>query len=62
MWTTNPGSGVALAPHWGWYVILYFFLGGLAGGLMVIAGGLELVGDERDTDAIRIAQIGRAHV
>jgi protein NrfD len=55
MWTTNPGSGVALAPHWGWYVILYFFLGGLAGGLMVIAGGLELVGDERDTDAIRIA-------
>jgi|HubBroStandDraft_6_1064221.scaffolds.fasta_scaffold26403_3 protein NrfD len=55
MWTTNPGSGVALPPHWGWYVILYFFLGGLAGGLMVIAGGLELVGDERDTDAIRIA-------
>jgi protein NrfD len=55
MWTANPGSGVALAPHWGWYVILYFFLGGLAGGLMVIAAGLELAGDSRDTDAIRIA-------
>jgi formate-dependent nitrite reductase membrane component NrfD len=54
MWTTNPGSGVALAPHWGWYVILYFFLGGLAGGLMVIAAGLELVGDTRDSDAIRV--------
>jgi protein NrfD len=55
MWATNPGSGVALPPQWGWYVILYFFLGGLAGGLMVIAAGLELVGDERDANAIRIA-------
>jgi formate-dependent nitrite reductase membrane component NrfD len=55
MWATNPGSGVALPPQWGWYVILYFFLGGLAGGLMVISAGLELVGDERDTDAIRVA-------
>jgi formate-dependent nitrite reductase membrane component NrfD len=55
MWATNPGSGVALPPQWGWYVILYFFLGGLAGGLMVIAAGLELVGDERDRDAIRVA-------
>ena len=55
MWATNPGSGVGLPPHLGWYVILYFFLGGLAGGLMVIAAGLELVGDPRDKPAIATA-------
>jgi formate-dependent nitrite reductase membrane component NrfD len=54
MWETNPGSGVALAPEWGWYVILYFFIGGLAGGLMSIAAGLELVGDPRDRTAVRV--------
>jgi len=53
--STNPGSGVALPPRWGWYVILYFFLGGIAGGLMAIGAGLELVGDPRDRDAVRIA-------
>lgn len=53
--SANPGSGVALAPRWGWYVILYFFLGGVAGGLMAIASGLELVGDERDQEAVRFA-------
>jgi protein NrfD len=56
MWTTNPGSGVALPPQWGWYVILYFFLGGMAGGLMSISAGLELVGDPRDRNALRIVQ------
>ena len=56
MWTTNPGSGVALAPHWGWFIILYFFLGGLAGGLMAISAGLELVGDPRDQNAVRIVR------
>ena len=55
MFTANPGSGVALAPHIGWYIILYFFLGGLAGGLMMIAAMLRLVGDPKDHDAVRIA-------
>jgi len=50
----NPGSGVALPPRWGWYVILYFFLGGIAGGLTAIGAGLELVGDPRDRDAVQI--------
>ncbi len=53
---TNPQSGVALAPRWGWYVILYFFLGGMAGGLLAIAAGLELVGDDRDEEAVRLAR------
>jgi protein NrfD len=52
---TNPQSGVALPPRWGWYVILYFFVGGMAGGLLAIAAGLELVGDARDQEAVRLA-------
>ncbi|MFN2400302.1 MAG: NrfD/PsrC family molybdoenzyme membrane anchor subunit [Gemmatimonadaceae bacterium] len=53
----NPGSGVALAPHWGWYVILYFFLGGLAAGSYFIATMLAFVGDERDHDAMRLGYL-----
>jgi formate-dependent nitrite reductase membrane component NrfD len=37
-------------------VILYFFLGGIAGGLMAIGAGLQLLGDPRDRDAVRITQ------
>jgi formate-dependent nitrite reductase membrane component NrfD len=53
--SANPGAGVALPPRWGWYVILYFFLGGIAGGVMAIGAGLELLGDQRDRDAVRLA-------
>jgi protein NrfD len=51
----NPQSGVPLPPRWGWYVILYFFLGGLAGGLLAIAAGLDGAGDDRDQEAVRLA-------
>ncbi len=51
----NPQSGFALPPRWGWYVILYFFIGGLAGGLLAIAAGLDAVGDDRDQEAVRLA-------
>ena len=51
----NPQSGVALPPRWGWYVVLYFFLGGLAGGLLAIAAGLEAAGDDQDREAVRLA-------
>ena len=50
----NPQSGVALPPHWGWWVILYFFFGGLAAGSYFIATMLELIGDPRDEDAVRL--------
>jgi formate-dependent nitrite reductase membrane component NrfD len=49
----NPQSGVGLPPHWGWYVILYFFLGGLAAGCYFIATLLALVGDPRDRETVR---------
>lgn len=53
----NPQSGVALPPHLGWLIILYFFLGGLAAGSYFIATMLELVGDPRDEEAIRLGYL-----
>ena len=53
----NPQSGVALPPHWGWWVILYFFFGGLAAGSYFIATMLELVGDRRDDDAVQLGYL-----
>lgn len=46
-----------MAPRWGWYVILYFFLGGLAAGAYFIATLLSLQGDERDRDTIRLGYL-----
>lgn len=53
----NPQSGIANAPHWGWYVVLYFFLGGLSGGCYFIASLLALLGDARDRPAIRLGYL-----
>ncbi|MFN2432535.1 MAG: NrfD/PsrC family molybdoenzyme membrane anchor subunit [Gemmatimonadota bacterium] len=32
------------SPHWAWYIVFYFFLGGIAGGAYATAGLLELTG------------------
>ena len=45
----------APAPDWAWWIVFYFFLGGIAAGAYFIAGLLELAGDPRDRDAVRIA-------
>lgn len=42
------------APHWSWLVILYFFLGGIAGGSYFLAAMLDLFGDERDRPLSRL--------
>ena len=42
-------------PQWEWYIIWYFFLGGLAGGAYVVGTLLRLVGDRRDEPAARLA-------
>ena len=42
-------------PQWEWYIVWYFFLGGIAGGLYVLGTVLRLVGDERDVPVWRLA-------
>jgi protein NrfD len=42
-------------PHWEWLVILYFFVGGIAGGSYFIAALLDLFGEPRDRPVVRLA-------
>lgn len=42
------------SPHWGWIIVAYFFLGGIAGGSAFLAGMLDLFGDRRDRAMARI--------
>ncbi len=43
------------APHWEWYILAYFFLGGLSGGMYALATMLRQWGSPRDEAAARIA-------
>lgn len=43
------------SPHWNWYIVLYFFVGGLAGGCYFIA---SLIDNFRDADDRRLARLG----
>ena len=42
-------------PEWHWYIVWYFFLGGLAGGAYLIGTLLRLMGDVRDQRVARLA-------
>jgi formate-dependent nitrite reductase membrane component NrfD len=53
----SPYVGHGFPPHWGWYVILYFFLGGLCAGTYFIATLLLLNGDARDREVIRLGYL-----
>jgi len=39
---------IVAAPHWGWYITLYFFFGGIAAGAYFIGTMIDLFGRERD--------------
>jgi len=41
-------------PHWQWYIVLYFFIGGLAGGCYFIAALLDMFGRVVDRPLARI--------
>jgi protein NrfD len=43
-------------PRWEWYIVFYFFLGGIAGGAYAIAGLLELTGN-RNHPAVELAHL-----
>jgi protein NrfD len=42
-------------PHWGWYIALYFFFGGLAGGSYFLAALIDLFGRREDRPLAHIA-------
>lgn len=46
----NPSFQV---PNWGWWILLYFFAGGVTGGVYFAAAWLDLFGDELDRPAVR---------
>jgi formate-dependent nitrite reductase membrane component NrfD len=41
------------APHWTWFIILYFFVGGIAGGAAFLAAILDWVGGPEDRPVAR---------
>ena len=41
------------APHWRWLIVLYFFIGGIAGGSFVLAALLDLFGTPQDRPLVR---------
>ncbi|HEX6313419.1 MAG TPA: NrfD/PsrC family molybdoenzyme membrane anchor subunit [Gemmatimonadaceae bacterium] len=41
-------------PHFRWWIILYFFVGGIAGGALLVASLLQLFGDREDAHFIRL--------
>ncbi|MBA3416865.1 MAG: polysulfide reductase NrfD, partial [Chloroflexia bacterium] len=57
----SPSAPRAPAPpihrsHWGWLIVAYFFLGGIAGGAQVIASLSGLVGGKRSAGVTRLAR------
>src|SRR5437868_5791097 len=52
-----PAEHFAAPPEWQWWILGYFFFGGLAGGSYALGTLLRLAGDPRDERAARIAFI-----
>ncbi|MBV9897809.1 MAG: polysulfide reductase NrfD [Chloroflexi bacterium] len=44
-------------PHWGWWIVLYFFAGGLTGGIYFAAAWLDLFGERADRVAMRVGHL-----
>jgi formate-dependent nitrite reductase membrane component NrfD len=47
------GLPVIKAAHWGWEIVLYFWMGGVAVGAYTIAALADLLGDDEDQEAVR---------
>ena len=54
--TSYYGVPVVHKPHWKWLIIVYFFLGGIAGAAHLLAAIADLVGPREDR---RIVRVGR---
>jgi formate-dependent nitrite reductase membrane component NrfD len=52
-----PAEHFAVPPEWQWWIVAYFFFGGLSGGSYALGTLLRFGGDLRDESAARIAFI-----
>lgn len=55
MQTTLPSTFFTAPPHFRWFIILYFFIGGIGGGALMLAGLLRMFGRTEDRAYIQIA-------
>ena len=55
--TPLPSTFFTKSPDFGWLIVLYFFIGGIAGGALTLAGLLRLFGSAEDRAYIRIASV-----
>jgi formate-dependent nitrite reductase membrane component NrfD len=46
---------ITAPPDWGWWIVFYFFLGGLAAGSYFMAALIELIGDEQDRELAKVS-------
>ena len=52
-----PSTFFTESPHWRWLIILYFFIGGLAGGCYFVASMIDLVGRPADRPLARLGYL-----
>jgi formate-dependent nitrite reductase membrane component NrfD len=50
-----PSTFFTEPPHFRWIIILYFFIGGISGGALLLAGLVRLFGREEDRPFVRLA-------
>ncbi|HET7621591.1 MAG TPA: NrfD/PsrC family molybdoenzyme membrane anchor subunit [Gemmatimonadaceae bacterium] len=55
MQTGLPSTFFTEPPHFRWLIILYFFVGGISGGALLLAGLVRLFGREEDKPFVRLA-------
>ena len=44
-------------PNWSWWIVLYFFVGGVTGGVFFAAAWLDVFGDELDRAVMRLGYL-----
>jgi Ni/Fe-hydrogenase subunit HybB-like protein len=52
-----PAEHFAAAPNWEWWILAYFFLGGISGGSYAIGTLLRMVGSDPDQRAASVAYV-----
>jgi protein NrfD len=55
MQTGLPDTFFTVPPHFRWMIILYFFVGGISGGALLLAGLVRLFGRAEDRPFVRLA-------